>query len=426
MPFLSLIQEFVMGENWSKHADDGVREVDFIPRVFNAVRTANLTLLKHLCNNIAPDELWKLRYEGTTLLHYAVLYEQPESLKILLETKGSNADERNKEWNTPLSEILRISDHNIEAVNEILKLLLKHKADINARTFVNRTILLKSLVCRRYDISLLLLKYGADPNLGDNDGLRPIHVCASYAELNLMEKIISYGANINGQDHNGRTALYFAILSGHENIFNFLLSRGCNPNYGLKYKLPLQTAIVKCKPKFVLGLLKSGVFVNNEITEYCHHYSGMHDYLNLALLVTYIQYDSYRLRNGDKQILNNFIASLQNLDLITQAVSVTNNFSKNPFFRTCWLPLKLPEFLPYNHELRHIVTRLLLMHEMNYRCKLQTMLPVVEAEVDKMSLKMICIMKIRQLICCTTNVIYAVEKLGLPKVLKKSLLLKDI
>ncbi|KAL4220371.1 hypothetical protein ACF0H5_020776 [Mactra antiquata] len=420
-----------MGNYWSSYKE-GTYSVqdDQVPCVFQAVKKGNERLLNYYCKNeMSGQDLTKLRYKGQSLLHYAVSHGQLEIVKFLLKSLNFDANFTDEMNNTPLIELLVNGKFDHGNLEEIFELLLKYKADINARTYVNRTILLKSLISGKYNISKLLLKHGADPNIGDEDGLRPIHVCATYAQINLLETLISCGADVDSRKNDGGTALCYAILGGHEDMFNILIKKGCNLNNGFKFGLPLQTAIYKCQLNFVETLLKNGVAVNAELHEFHMMYSQMYDYLNFALHVFYIKYDNYRKKNihyGDHKMLDQCISSLQILNLISQAACSHQNFSKNAFFRPGWLPLKIPEFQPYADTLQQIVTRLDFVHEITYHSKLQTQLPVVEANVNKCSLKWTCIMEIRQLICGSSNMIHAVEKMELPKILKDDLLLKNL
>ncbi|XP_055951736.1 ankyrin-3-like isoform X2 [Argiope bruennichi] len=89
----------------------------------------------------------------------------------------------------------------------------------------------------------LLLDMGADPNVADDMGYTPVHICAEKGYAHLIKILMSYGARIhfteiNSQSYDERNIhralidepLRLAIRNSHHKTQHFLLDRGANPN----------------------------------------------------------------------------------------------------------------------------------------------------------------------------------------------------
>ena len=58
----------------------------------------------------------------------------------------------------------------------------------------------------------LLLKYKADPNISQNDGLTPLHTAVTKQTANIVECLLSHGANPNLKSKCfGQTPVHLAI-----------------------------------------------------------------------------------------------------------------------------------------------------------------------------------------------------------------------
>lgn len=422
-----------MGQMLAKSKEDAPASCIYI---FKAVEAGNLSLLKHFVKLKSLQEVEAIRNDDKkTLLHTAVLHHRLQCVQFLLEL-GIDANSFDAYGNTPLLEIVgKIScgnacqsSHSKECLEVLIQLLVKYKADINVTTSVNRTVLLKSII-HRHHVAELLLSNGADPNISDDDGLLPIHVCATYAHLPLLKEIISRGSEIDGQDHKGRTALYYSVLAGHQDIFDELMRHSCDCNKGTTYGYPLQTAIIKCRLEMVRALLRNGVDVQCRIVECRQSYSRVREYLNLALIVTHFHLNNSKQYAAQSQsgMVETMKRSLSILYLVIQAVGESINVSKNIFIKTPQTSLSEPHLLPCKRTVAHILHKLSFLHEMSRNSKPVQGLPKLDSDVDKHSLQNLCRMRIRKLIAATgTNVVYAVEYLNCPLVLKDIILLKDI
>lgn len=70
---------------------------------------------------------------------------------------------------------------------------------------------------------------GADPNFcgGVND--RPLHIAAGRPHLGIVKLLLEFGADATMTDDEGNSALHFAACSGHSAIVSALLSKAESP-----------------------------------------------------------------------------------------------------------------------------------------------------------------------------------------------------
>ncbi|MBO9482524.1 ankyrin repeat domain-containing protein [Salinisphaera sp. G21_0] len=151
----------------------------------------------------------------------------------------------------------------------LLKCLLNHGADINARNHFGHTPLCIAIFNNELLAVNILLAEGADPNIPDKDGstaldfavLRwsasmvddllahdanpdkpgDIHsgrfsnpLCEAlskqYTDDDIVSMLLAYGADPNKTSKNGDTPLHLAIASSNSTCVDMLLAHGANPN----------------------------------------------------------------------------------------------------------------------------------------------------------------------------------------------------
>ncbi|XP_075235268.1 uncharacterized protein LOC142332614 [Lycorma delicatula] len=107
---------------------------------------------------------------------------------------------------------------------DVVALLIKHGADINAKDVHGRTILLSALQFKRKDEFILeLINLGADIKVVDIDGNTVVHYVQS---ANLIHKFVSMGIPINVKNNKGQTPLMTAVRFGDPELVKVLLRFG--------------------------------------------------------------------------------------------------------------------------------------------------------------------------------------------------------
>jgi ankyrin repeat protein len=159
----------------------------------------------------------------------------------------------------------------------MVRLLLKHGATVDERSLVNNwarqvtaeprmqarpsggfTPLLYAARAGCLDCAQLLLKAGADPNLGDPDGVSPLLEAVLNFHFDIAALLIKRGVDVDHWDAWGRSALYEAVdldtlpVGGRADrpsldqvtslqLIKLLLAAGANPNLQLKLFPPYRS-----------------------------------------------------------------------------------------------------------------------------------------------------------------------------------------
>ena len=196
-------------------------------------------------------------YEDVTPLHYAVQGRHLAAAQQLLMA-GANANTGGLESNTaPLYSALENADA------EMLRLLINHRADVNATDSrhgrIPETPLFTATTGNHLDLVTILLENGADLNWQTEDGwtvshlatreqpeilrlfcfdyqadlsLRlkngslPLHAAASSGNIECISILLAAGIDINALNYFARTPLHFAAERGHPDTIRLLVERG--------------------------------------------------------------------------------------------------------------------------------------------------------------------------------------------------------
>lgn len=129
------------------------------------------------------------------------------------------------------------SFYNLTVKEECLRLLLEHKANLNLKDTLGRTVLEIAIVWCLPQIVKLLLLHGADPNLRDRNGITPLMKTAILGiqdarpmldKLQIIMHLIDSGAEINAQAPDGKTALMYAVGNSRLEIVELLVNSGAS------------------------------------------------------------------------------------------------------------------------------------------------------------------------------------------------------
>ncbi|CDP03701.1 unnamed protein product [Coffea canephora] len=150
-------------------------------------------------------EIMKSNYKAFTPLHYAAEEGNKEILQLLI-SKGAEIDS-NSESGTPLQCAA------LSGKGEAVKILLDNKANPNSVTQLYFPPLMLSIIARSFNCLDLLLKAGADPNLG-SCGKTPLIAAACEGETEIINCLLKSGADPNARDNCGVTPLEHAAMRG--------------------------------------------------------------------------------------------------------------------------------------------------------------------------------------------------------------------
>jgi len=239
--------------------------------MMEAATLGNATILKSLLK--AGADVESPNREGQTALMAVARTGNLEAAQLLL-SKGAQVDAV-EQWGGQTA----LHWAAAQSQPEMIQLLIKHKANVNARAVVrdwqrrvtaegrpknmNRGGFTPLLYASRegcIECVKHLLKGKADINLADPDGVTPLVLALTNMRFDLAAVLIDAGADVNKWDFYGRTPLYSAIdlntlprggrpdlpptdhLTGYD-IAEKLLAKGANPNIQLKLRPPYRNGV---------------------------------------------------------------------------------------------------------------------------------------------------------------------------------------
>ncbi|XP_065346694.1 uncharacterized protein LOC135943955 [Cloeon dipterum] len=208
-------------------------------------------------------ELNKSSPDGKSILHYAMLSNQLDLVKRLID-RGSNVCLRDQNGDTPLHIAARFKKNS-----EIVKILLEKGAKINEQNNHKwRALHFAAKFNPTSEILQMLIKNGADVHLKDKDGSSALHLASGFnTNPDIVKNLLKKGAKVNEQDNDKWTALHFAAkFNPTSEILQMLIEHGADVH--LKDKdgsSALQLASgFNTNPAIVNILLEKGAKINEQ------------------------------------------------------------------------------------------------------------------------------------------------------------------
>ena len=218
-----LAQHGCTPETTNKKRTINFQSLTLRPLFFDACQKGDYETVNKLLHNGIDIETQEPQL-GARALHFACGYNHPDIIKLLLR-KGADVNAPNFNQATPLHTACQ--KNNIE----ILNILLYYKANSNAQDKIGNTPLHNA--CLNYNTNSVktietVLKNGASINATNNGGATPLHCACQNGYLDTIICLIKHKANINAQDAHGTTPLCSAIIYSHKPIVEYLLQSGAD------------------------------------------------------------------------------------------------------------------------------------------------------------------------------------------------------
>ncbi|XP_075976764.1 uncharacterized protein LOC142976995 isoform X2 [Anticarsia gemmatalis] len=165
-------------------------------------------------------------HEGHTALYLACKNKcSLKTVKALLVSAPDIVHYCSTEGVTPLH--IASSQGNVE----LIQLLLKYGAPIDAQDFDGDTPLHETILSHRHEAMVTLLYAGADPEITNHPGLyTPFHLACTRDYLPNVESLFPFVSDINQSTLSGDTPLHYALLGMSQRTAHFLLDHGADPH----------------------------------------------------------------------------------------------------------------------------------------------------------------------------------------------------
>ena len=242
--------------------------------------------------NISSFDINSCDSHGKTLLHHACEYGLTEGVSILLANKAQ-ADVCDKKGYTPL----HYACQNNQINYDICKIVIQGGPSLSLQCYssgvstivsaqdkhYNRTILHYACIHGDVDVSVSLLKAGADPCVRDIDGNNPMHYACMYGHLECIRHFIANSQNpkesiqvsnkagctpFSVKTSSGGTILHDACDKGDFKPVEMLLEAGADPNVTDEFGFtPLMRAVVSTR--------KASYMVYSIITALCRSHCSV-------------------------------------------------------------------------------------------------------------------------------------------------------
>ncbi|XP_032159777.1 ankyrin repeat and SOCS box protein 10 isoform X2 [Mustela erminea] len=184
-----------------------------------------------LCRDMA---LQNALYTGD-LARLQELFPPHSTADLLLESRAAEprwSSHQRGLWSLTYEEELTTPLHVAASRGhtEVLRLLLRRRARPDSAPG-GRTALHEACAAGHAACVHVLLVAGADPNIPDQDGKLPLHLCQGAGTLECAELLLRFGAKVDGRsEEEEETPLHVAARLGHVELADLLLRRGACPN----------------------------------------------------------------------------------------------------------------------------------------------------------------------------------------------------
>lgn len=167
--------------------------------------------------------------QNNYLLTYAVIYNKPDIVKLLID-KGARIDIYDNEDRSILFiaikyDYQKIIDILLEYNKNSIGILLFDIRDKNNHVPIHYAIIFNNITALTK-----LLNAGASPNTSDRNGYNSLHLSVYIRSYKMCHIILKYNVDINSRTISGETALHIACNLQLTNIAKLLVESGININ----------------------------------------------------------------------------------------------------------------------------------------------------------------------------------------------------
>jgi ankyrin repeat protein len=222
-------------------------------------------------------------------LHYCMIYNNFEALKILLE-HGSNLNAQdNQGYNILHLGIYLFQKKNIDMIKQILM----YNIEIDAKCGTGETALHIACNLQLYEVVKILITHGAKVDIQDNDHeFTALHYSINLNNHDITKLLLEKGADPNIQDLSGNSSLHYACSDNNYEMMDLLMNGKNKLNYNvwnIYGKIPLHNMLQQNTGDHNSTIEKiienSNLNIQNNNGNTCFHllckYKTWYDYVNI-------------------------------------------------------------------------------------------------------------------------------------------------
>lgn len=222
--------------------------------IFNAVMWNKIEIVKSILEK-NPDAInWKNRI-GETPLFYAA-YVSPEITKLLIRHKA-DVNARDNRGNVPLRECA--FRHNTEAA----RILIANGADVNVRNKIGESILYTAVKFGAENLIDILLEKGADKNVKSSEAAGMLPLAVQNRLIKFIDYLFSRGVELTTKGKAGINLLHDAAQCPHKGLVDRLINSGVDTrSLNRKGGSLVHSAAIGGMIGIIESLIKKGAAVN--------------------------------------------------------------------------------------------------------------------------------------------------------------------
>lgn len=113
-------------------------------------------------------------------------------------------------------------------LKKILKNFSESDFNFNSKHYLGKTLLHYAVEYNLVNVIPLLIKYGCNPNICDDNYLTPLHLSVNKGNERAIKVLIKYGADVNASGEFEQTPLHLAVICGNLSLTKLLVKYGAD------------------------------------------------------------------------------------------------------------------------------------------------------------------------------------------------------